>query len=326
MLAENLLAKFKGLFVRFLIFNSCIVFLLFFMGSVQLLVAAAVLKPIPLWPNGAPGEKGTVGVEHDITTASGRSVGGGRVIRLGNVSEPTITVYSPSKHKSNGTAVLVCPGGGYTILAWDLEGTEICKWLNSLGVTGVLLKYRVPMRAGDTNHILPLQDAQRAMGLIRSHAAEWNIDPGRVGVMGFSAGGHLMAHLCNDFEKRAYPVVDDADSMNSRPDFALGIYPAYLVQEKHRNNLAPELKVTTNTPPTFLVQAEDDPVHPECALTYFLALKNAHVQAEVHVFTTGGHGYGLRVTTEAVTRWPRLAEDWLRGMKLLDRSSRIATH
>ncbi len=280
---------------------------------------ASVSDPIPLWPKGAPDEKADVGKEQDMTKPDGRSVAGKRVIRLGNVSQPTITVYRPSKHKANGTVVVVCPGGGYSILALDLEGTEICQWFNSIGVTAVLLKYRVPKRAGDDEHILPLQDAQRALGLVRFHAGEWNLDPKRIGVLGFSAGGHLTAHLCNSFDKRAYEPVDDADQASCRPDFALLIYPAYLVLKEQKSKLAPELKVTSNAPPTFLAQTEDDVLGVESGLFYYLALKNAKVPAEMHLYPAGGHGYGLRPSTDRVSSWPHRAEEWLRGLGLLER-------
>lgn len=280
---------------------------------------ATVWAPMSIWPAGAPGEKGAIAKEQDLTTAKDRLVGGRQVIRWGNVSDPTITIYVPSKRKANGTAVLVCPGGGYTILALDLEGVETCQWLNSLGITAVLLKYRVPTLPGDTEHIAPLQDAQRAMGIIRFHAREWGIDPHRIGVIGFSASGHLMAHLCGAFERREYQAIDDDDAVSCRPDFALGIYPAYLVAKKSKTQLVPEIKVTKNSPPIFLVQTEDDPVYPECALTYYLALKNANVPAELHLYAKGGHGYGLRPTTDAVTKWPEFAAQWLRGMHLLEK-------
>jgi len=300
---------------------SCFVFLVMAFGAGSLAFGATVSEPIPLWPKGAPDEKGEIGKEHDTTTASGRPVAGKRVIRLGNVSKPTITVYRPSKHKADGAAVVVCPGGGYSILAMDLEGTEICQWFNSIGVTAVLLKYRVPMRPGDDKHILPLQDAQRALGLVRFHAADWNLDPKRIGVLGFSAGGHLMAHLCNNFDKREYEPVDDADQASCRPDFALGIYPAYVVLKDQKTTLAPELQVTANTPPTFLVQAENDAVGVEGSLAYYLALKNAKVPAEMHLYAAGGHGYGLRKSGDPVSSWPKRAEEWLRGMKLLEKKN-----
>ena len=282
-------------------------------GAGSLALGGNVSDPIPLWPKGPPDEKGNIGQERDTTKPNGQLVAGQRVIRLSNVSQPTITLYRPPRRKDNGTAVIVCSGGGYIFLAMDLEGTEICQWLNSIGVTGVLLKYRVPKRPGDEQHVLPLQDAQRALGLVRYHAREWKIDPKRIGVLGFSAGGHLSAVASCQFTNRAYTSIDDADQLSCRPDFAVIIYPGYLADPKNNNALPPELTVTSNTPPTFLVQAEDDPVRPENAIYYFLALKKAHVPAEMHIFPTGGHGYGLRPTKDTVTGWPKLAEQWMRS-------------
>jgi acetyl esterase/lipase len=299
--------------------TSCFIFFLMTFGTGSLALGGSVSDPISLWPKGAPDEKGDVGMEHDLSTASSRLVAGQRVIRLANVSNPAITVYRPSKRKDNGAAVLVCPGGAYGILAMDLEGTETCQWLNSIGVTGVLLKYRVPKRPGDDKHILPLQDAQRALGLVRYHAKEWKLDPKRIGILGFSAGGHLTVHLCNDFDKRAYEPVDDADQVSCRPDFALAIYPAYLVVKDQKTKLAPEFTVTSNTPPTFLMQTEDDGLGVESSLTYYLALKNAHVPAEMHLYAVGGHGYGLRGPGKLSNSWPKRAEEWLRGLGLLER-------
>lgn len=272
---------------------------------------------LPLWPNGAPNESGTIGEEHDTTKSNGGLVAGKRVIRLGNVSTPTITVYRPTPEQNTGAAVIVCPGGGYSILALDLEGTEICDWLNSIGVTAVLLKYRVPQRPGDGQHKLPLQDAQRAVSLVRFHAKDWHLDPQHIGVLGFSAGGHLVANLSNNYEPRAYAPVDAADQVSARPDFALPIYPAYLTLKDQGDKLAPELHVTTNTPPTFLVQTEDDGIRVENSLFYYLALKQAKVPAELHLYAAGRHGYGLRPSECTVTTWPKRAEDWLRSLGLL---------
>jgi acetyl esterase/lipase len=232
---------------------------------------------------------------------------------------PTITVFSPEQNRNTGAAVLICPGGGYNILAYDLEGTEVCEWLNSIGVTGVLLKYRVPKRAGDDKHLLPLADAQRAMRLVRHHAKEWNIKPDRIGVLGFSAGGHLTANLSNNYNEKTYDPVDDADKLSARPDFALPIYPAYLVEKNALDKLAPDMNVTSNTPPTFLVQTGDDGIHVENAVHYYLALKKAKVPAELHVYPSGGHGYGLRPTEKVDTTWPKRAEDWMRSLRLLEK-------
>ncbi|RME92000.1 MAG: alpha/beta hydrolase [Verrucomicrobia bacterium] len=268
---------------------------------------------VRLWPGVAPGDAGELGPEHDTTTPEGRLVAGRRVVRLGNVSVPTITVYRPSPFKNTGAAVLVCPGGGYHILAMDLEGTEVCEWLNSIGVTGILLKYRVPRREGREPHEAPLQDAQRAMGIIRQRAAEWGIDPRRVGVLGFSAGGHLAAMLSNHFDQRTYPVIDAADAKSCRPDFAILVYPAYLTEKNEGKVLAANLPVSERTPPTFMVMAADDPVKPQNVLHYALALKQHGVPFEVHIYPTGGHGYGLRRTANPVTTWPDRATDWLRS-------------
>ena len=265
---------------------------------------------IPLWPGTPPGDKGNLGPEHDSTDAKDPLIAGKPVVRITNVSVPTLTVYSPAK--PNGAAVLVFPGGGYRILAIDLEGTEICQWLNSLGITAVLVKYRVPNRAGLPPYAPPLQDAQRAIGMVRARAAEWSIDPKRVGVLGFSAGAHLSAALSTNYEKRTYPRVDAADDLNCRPDFAMLIYPGG-VRNPKTNLLAEELQVTANTPATFIVQAEDDSVHVENSLLYYSALKAAKVPVEMHLYPTGGHGYGLRPTKDAVTTWPARAADWLQA-------------
>jgi len=269
-------------------------------------------EPVPLWPAEAPGEKGDIGEEKDMTKPKDGLVAGRPVIRLGNVSKPTITLYRPPKEKDTGASVVVCPGGGYSILALDLEGTEICEWLNSIGVTGVLLKYRVPARKGREKHAAALEDAQRALGLVRFHAKEWDLDPHRVGILGFSAGGHLCAMASTAYESRSYPPVDDADKESCRPDFAVLVYPAWLVAKGDVTTLAPEIKVTPNTSPAFIVMTEDDPIKIECAMGYGLALKNAKVPAELHLYPKGGHGYGMRPTADDVTRWPERAAEWMK--------------
>lgn len=275
---------------------------------------AAEPKPFALWPGKAPGETKDLPPEGDTTKPADRPVAGKAVVRLGNVANPTLTVYSPAAEKNTGAAVLVCPGGGYNILAWDLEGTEICAWLNSLGVTGVLVKYRVPRRAGLEKHAAPLQDAQRALGLVRQRAAELGVDPQRIGVLGFSAGGHLAAVLSNQHATRTYEAVDAADAVSCRPDFSVLIYPAYLTIKEKGDAVAPELPVSgTVTPPTFLAMAEDDPIRVETALFYYAALKNAKVPAEMHLYPKGGHGYGLRRTADDVTTWPDRVGDWLKA-------------
>lgn len=284
--------------------------------SLSLLVSAhAASAPIPLWPGEAPGEKGDIGAETDRPQKPGTKPDD--VIRLTNVTKPTITVFPAPKEKATGAAVIVCPGGGYNILAWNKEGTEICEWLNSIGVTGVLLKYRVPKRAGLEKHAPMLQDAQRALGLVRYRAKEFGVDPQRVGIMGFSAGGHLSATASNHYTERTYPLVDDADKVSCRPDFTLLIYPAYLTVKEEGDKLAPEMKVTKDTPPTFLVMTQDDGVRVECALFYYLALKNAQVPVEMHLYPSGGHGYGLRPSEHLVSSWPARAADWMKSRGLL---------
>jgi acetyl esterase/lipase len=262
-----------------------------------------------------------MGPEMDTTTAKDNLIAGRPVIRLGNVSTPTITLYSPAG-KNTGAAAVVFPGGAYRILAIDLEGTEVCAWLNSAGIACVLLKYRVPNSGPYPQSAAALQDAQRAVGIVRQHAAEWKIDPRRVGVLGFSAGAHLAAALSTHFEKRLYEPIDAADRMSSRPDFAVIVYPGYLATAEQ--NFAPnaEIHVTEETPPTFIVQTEDDPVHVENSTVYFLALKNAKVPAEMHLYAQGGHGYGLRRTALPVTGWPQLVETWLGTIQMLP----AATH
>lgn len=275
--------------------------------------AMAQNNPVLLFPAGAPGE-----TEKRIEKADtdGGKVGGESVLRITNVSEPTLTFYPAPEELATGAAMLVCPGGGYNILAYDLEGDEICEWLNNLGITAILLKYRVPRREGQAKHEAPLQDAQRAMGYIRAQAEDMNLDPHRIGVIGFSAGAHLAALLSTDFTKRSYPMIDAFDKVNSRPDFCLLIYPAYLDGENFQ--LAPELKVSSETPPTLLIQAEDDKAYINSSLFYYYALKEAGVPAWLHVYSKGGHGYGLRNTGASVNEWPDRAEDWFREIGALD--------
>jgi acetyl esterase/lipase len=271
---------------------------------------------LPVWPGVAPGESANMPPEADMTTAKDNLIAGRPVVRLGNVSTPTITVYTP-KGKNTGAAVVVFPGGGYNILAIDLEGTEVCDWLNTIGVNCVLLKYRVPGTGWYPKSAAALEDAQRAMGLVRLHAAEWGIDPNRVGVLGFSAGGHLSAAISNHYERRLYAPIDAADNLSCRPDFSVVVYPGYLALSEQDYAANPDIQPTANTPPTFIVQAEDDPVHVENAVVYFLQLKNAKAPAELHVYAQGGHGYGLRPTELPVTGWPRLVETWLQTIKIL---------
>jgi acetyl esterase/lipase len=278
---------------------------------------AAGLITLPIWPGAAPGATANPPAEMDTTTAKDNLIAGKPLIRLGNVSTPTITFY-PAKGKNSGATVVVFPGGGYNILAIDLEGTEVCDWLTGAGVNCVLLKYRVPGTGPYPKSAAALQDAQRAMGVVRQHAWEWKIDINRVGVLGFSAGAHLAAALSTHFDQRLYDPVDGADRQSCRPDFAVVVYPGYLALADKNFAANPDINPTAQTPPTFIVQAGDDPVHVENAVVYYMALKNAKVKAELHIFAEGGHGYGLRPTPLPVTKWPASVETWLKTIKVLD--------
>ncbi len=272
---------------------------------------------VPIWPGAAPDAQPVAGPEIAPTVGKESLVAGRPWVKVGQVSQPTMTVYSP-KGKNTGAAVVVFPGGGYWILAIDLEGTEVCDWLTSKGITCVLLKYRVPgeglkPRSGPyPDSPMALEDAQRTMGLVRFHAAEWHIDPHRIGVLGFSAGGHLVAAISTHFEQRLYPAVDAADKESCRPDFAVALYPGALALNPATLELNPNIPVTSQTPPTFLLQAEDDPLaHVENSLVYYAALKKAGVPVEMHLYAHGGHGFGLRRTDLPITAWPQLVETWL---------------
>ena len=266
---------------------------------------------ILIWPGAIPDAQPVSGAEYvtNMPPTTGKPW-----VAVCNVAQPTMTVYSP-KGTNTGVVVLVFPGGGYNCLAIDIEGTEICDWLTSRGITAVLLKYRVP-DSGPHGLVEPkaptaLEDAQRTVGLLRFHAAEWHIDPHKVGVIGFSAGGHLVAAVSTHFDKRFYPVVDAADKENCRPDFAIALYPGHLWKDRHLG-LNPNVPVTSNTPPTFLLQAENDPVdNVNHSLAYYIALKNAKVPVEMHLYAQGGHAFGLRPSKFPITEWPQLVEKWL---------------
>jgi len=277
---------------------------------------------VPIWPGAAPDAQPAAGPE--VAKSSGKDdlIAGMQVVEVDNVSRPTMTVYSP-KERNTGVAIVVFPGGGYSVLAIDLEGTEVCDWLTSRGITCVLLKYRVP-DSGPAYHddcrcnIHPkaptaLEDAQRTVGLVRFHAAEWHIDPHKIGVLGFSAGGHLVANISTHFAQRSYAPVDAADKVSCRPDFAVAIYPGHMLENTTKEfELNPEIPVTASTPPTFLLQDEDDHVdNVNDSLVYYIALKNAGIPVEMHLYAQGGHAFGLRRTRFPVTRCPELVERWL---------------
>lgn len=281
---------------------------------------------IPIWPGAAPDARPVPGPEA-LTSDPKFLIAGKPVQGVTNVTRPTMTVYSPEA-KNTGVAVVVFPGGGFQELAIDLEGTEVCDWLTSKGITCVLLKYRVPSLPYDWhcdcrphNRMIStqsLEDAQRTMGLVRLHAAEWHVDPHKIGVLGFSAGGYLVAEISTNFERRLYAPVDAADKESCRPDFAVPVYPGHLWVDGKGYKLNPNVRVTRQTPPTFLVQAEDDNVDGvNQVLTYFIALKDAGVPAEMHIYAHGGHGFGLRRTSLPITEWPGLVEVWLHTIGMI---------
>jgi acetyl esterase/lipase len=284
----------------------------------------------PIWPAAVPHAQSGAGPEDEMTQRE-NLVGGKPWFEVANVMRPTMTVYSP-RERNTGAAVVVFPGGGYTILAIDLEGTEICDWLTSRGITCVLLKYRVP-GSGFYPKSAPypksgpypkspaaLEDAQRAVGLVRFRAGEWKIDPHKIGVLGFSAGGHLVAAISTHFEKRLYAPVDAADKESCRPDFGVALYPGHLSLDPKIHQLNPDIQVTSQTPPTFLLHAEDDPVdRVEHSLVYYAALRKAQVPVEMHLYAHGGHAFGLRRTELPITGWPELVERWLRSIGMISK-------
>jgi acetyl esterase/lipase len=333
-----------GIVMKPLLFALCVVF-----ASGGVSAQKLVWQPspghtqVPIWPGAVPDAQPVVGPENTATETK-ELVAGMPWVYVGKVSRPTMTVYAP-KEKNTGAAVVVFPGGGYQILAIDLEGTEVCDWLTSKGITCVLLKYRVPGEGGYPKSApypksgpypespMALEDAQRTMGLVRFHAAEWHIDPHKIGVLGFSAGGHLSAAISAHFAKRLYPAVDAADNESCRPDFAVSIYPGHLSLSaaewdakqgikkfvvRHPANadkelaLNPDVPVTSQTPPTFLLQAEDDHVdNVDDSLAYYIALKKTGVPVEMHLYAYGGHAFGLRRTELPITGWPQFVEKWL---------------
>lgn len=287
-------------------------------------LAAAAWQPrtgqtqLRLWPSTPPGGRAAADPESSGVVRS--RLNGQRWTYVSHVSQPTLTVFPP-RGRNTGAAIVVFPGGGYQVLAIDLEGTEICDWFAARGITCVLLKYRVPNTGPDwdqqcgcdrtTHSSMPLEDAQRAISFVRHHAAAWHVDPRRIGVMGFSAGGHLVAAVSTHFDHRVYPAVDAADRESCRPDFAVALYPGHLFDDR-KSAFNAELHVTRDTPPTFLVHAENDPVDGVSnSLAYYDALKNAGVPVEVHLYAQGGHAFGLRRTKFPITGWPELVERWL---------------
>jgi len=302
--------------------GTALVFLAFAAGEPGLAAGQTPWQPspghvqIPIWPGAVPDAR-QVGpeVSGTVVDATGRPrlVGGRPWIYVDSVSRPTMTVYAPVG-RNTGAAVVVFPGGGYNVLAIDLEGTEVCDWLTSRGITCVLLKYRVPcLKTGPYRDCrTALQDAQRTLGLVRYQAARWHIDPHKIGVIGFSAGGHMVAAISTHFERRLYRPVDAADRVSCRPDFAIALYPGHIAVPERGFALNPDIRFTRQTPPTFLLQAEDDPVDPvENSIVYHAALRTAGVPVEIHLYAKGGHAFGPRRTSSPITQWPQLVENWL---------------
>lgn len=269
-------------------------------------------QEIELWPKGVPDEPEGIEKRKRPTTTDG--VG---KTRIAYVDKPTITVYRAPKEESNGAAVVICPGGGYNILAWTHEGTEIAEWLNSIGVSAFVLKYRVPRRDPDFPHTLPLQDVQRAIRIIRSQSRDLKIDPDRLGVLGFSAGGHLTVMSGIHYEEQTYSKVDAADDLSARPNFLIPIYPAYLGDKKDKESLSPLVKITKDTPPTFVAITHDDADRAYYSALLYAALKRSGVVGELHIYSKGGHGYGMRKSNNPVHTWPDRCADWLQSMGLL---------
>jgi acetyl esterase/lipase len=272
---------------------------------------------LDLWPGKPPGETKELPPEADQTKPDDKLIAGRRIIKLGNVSTPQIAVYKPTNARDTGTAVVICPGGGHHILAYDLEGTEVAEWLNSIGVTAIVLKYRVPFRNPDKRWLAAVQDGQRAMSLARHNAEKWRLT--RIGILGFSAGGELAGLVSLFPQERQYKTVDDVDKVSSRPDFAILIYAGNFV-EKETGKMRDYVKVAKDTPPMFFVHAFDDNVSALSTLLLAAELKKVGVSAEVHVFAHGGHGYGLRhVDGQPVTDWPKPCDAWLGAMGFLTR-------
>jgi acetyl esterase/lipase len=296
-------------------------FALGFAGRVS---AADTPESIQLWPGRPPDEIGEIGPERvrmspQLTLKEVEVTEPTRMITA--VTNPTLTIYRPAKELNSGTAIVICPGGGYWNLYWQLEGEEVASWLNSNGVTGLLLKYRVPRRPGEPEKEparRPLQDAQRAVSLARGKAATWGINPQRIGIIGFSAGGHLALATATSFEKRAYEPLDDIDRISCRPDFSIPVYSGYL-KLKDKDELAPWLRIPSGTPPVFLVHGGDDIVSPpEHSVVAYLALKRAGIPVELHIYSGTTHDFGVRSNARHYSAWTTACLQWMRSQRMLE--------
>lgn len=267
---------------------------------------------IKLWPEGPPSP---LPVKSEATAKLIQSYGGPTPTRLTDISDPTITLYKPEK--PNGASVIVAPGGGFMFLSYSFEGTQVCEWLNTLGVTGVLLKYRTPTRDDADPFKLPVQDAQRAMGLVRHHAAEWGLDPNRVGLLGFSAGGNLLGHAACDRGERTYPQKPELDDPRG-PDFAVMVYGGGFLDKEDNTKFRHGFSVPKDAPPMFLVVAHDDKANPIEMTRLYLEYKKQNLPAEIHIMTKGGHGFGMRAAGNPINDWPARCGEWMKSMGYLE--------
>lgn len=306
----------------------CVVSLIAWFCALSPTIADNKPQVIHLWPGKAPEEVGDIGPESSRLSPkfTRKEVEVTEPTRmLSNVSKPTITIYRPAKDKDTGTAMLICPGGGYWNLFWELEGEEVAAWLNKQGITGIILKYRVPRRPDDIKGEparRPLQDAQRAIRLVRSKAKEWGINPKRIGMVGFSAGGHLAIATATSFDKQTYKPIDDLDKISSRPDFAISVYSGYL-KAKDKYDLSPGLRIPKGTPPIFLAHGDADIISdPAHSVVMYLALKRASIPAELHIYANAAHDFGVRASDQPCSTWTESCVRWLRKVEMLGRSER----
>ena len=282
--------------------------------------AAFAAEPtvVELWPGKTPGDVGIEGQESSRIYESPLLKGPTKLIT--NVTRPTLTIYPAPKENNTGTAMLICPGGGYHNLFWELEGEEVAAWLNSQGMTGIILKYRCPRRPGDIKGeppLGPLLDAQRAVSLVRSRAAEWGINPQRIGMVGFSAGGHLALATATSFQTRTYEAIDAIDETSCRPDFVVLCYSGYL-KAKDKDETSPGIQVPAGTPPILLAHSSDDSISTaEHSVIMYLALKRAGIPAELHIYATGEHDFGVRQNDKLPSSWTGLCVKWLGSQGLL---------
>jgi acetyl esterase/lipase len=284
-----------------------------FMAMTHGLLSAADPIVIKLWPNGAPEKPGfKIDAEQELQKGDG-------IKRVTNVSEPTLTIQKPKE--ANGTTVIVCPGGGYSILAIEHEGTQVCDYLNSIGVTTALLKYRVPRRDPANPSMEPLQDAQRAIGILRHRATELGIRPDRIGILGFSAGGHLTVMTALHANERTYPQDPTLDVKDASPNFAVPVYPAYLVGKEDSFTLLPEIKITDSSPPLCLIHAHDDKgvTSSSASALLYLEYKKHGLPAELHIYTKGGHGFGMKKTGLPTSEWLIRTSEWMKAMGWLEK-------